>query len=546
MNINETLYKTYYNARSDDLDTPALYTCNGEMITHRRLLHEIDQTAENLSRNKNCNDFRIGVLSTSHYEEAVFLLAASKIGAVCKFIDFTKNIADIHESIVESSVKVLVIGEEFMGMEPFINPTALPVIILGNASPEKPNHRTFQDLIRDAYTCSLQPVEYKENSCAVIINSSGTTGPAKPIELSDRAINAAVVKLQKTDYPLTRDNLLLKMIPSHIGLGLITSLYAGLVIGIPVYYLLIAQPQVSIELFVRFINGYERLLEEHQLSSDTKLLLFGSPMYYRGLLNHADQVRNLSFIGCMLAAGSAMSREELELMDTTFATKGCTVPVVNGYGQNEMAGAVSLNRNGMNRRGSTGIVVDGTKLRIVDITDGSLKGKNAPGKVLERSDSLFLGYENMPERTASSFVKDSNGNMWFDTNDIGYIDDDGFLFITGRTSRIIIHFDQKVSLDKMESKIRMSKYVKDVGVIALHHIPYDLTNAFVTLNDEYSAENVTPEMILESVQSGPNPLTELESLDKLYIIDSFPYLPSGKIDYRALGNNPEIRGNGSL
>ena len=137
----------------------------------------------------------------------------------------------------------------------------------------------------------------------------------------------------------------------------------------------------------------------------------------------------------------------------------------------------------------------------------------------------------------SLFVKDSNGQMWFDTNDIGYIDDDGFLFITGRTSRLIIRFDQKVSLDKMESKIRMSKYVKDVGVISLHHKPYDLTNAFVTLNDEYSTENVSPEMIIESIQSSPNALTELESLDKLYIMDSLPYLLSGKIDYHALGKN---------
>lgn len=537
MNINETLYKTYVNARNDDLNNTAIYTFNGDVITHKRLLNEIDLAAEGLSCIRDCDDFRIGVLSTSHYEEAVFLLAASKIGAVCKFIDFTKNIADIRESIVESSVRVLIIGEEFLEMEPFINPLNLPVIILGGALSEKPNHRTFQDLIKASGSCTLQPVEYKENSCAVIINSSGTTGPAKPIELSDRAINAAVEKMVATDYPMTKGNLLLKMIPSHIGLGLITTLYTGLVIGIPVYYLIIAHPSVSIEFFVKFINGFDKFLDEHRLPSDTRLLLFGSPMYYRGLLSLSDHVQDLSFIGCMLAAGSAMSKEELELMDSTFATKGCKVPVVNGYGQNEMAGAVSLNRNSMNRRGSAGIVVDGTQLKIVDISDGSAKGKNAPGKVLERSESLFLGYENMPERTASSFVKDSNGQMWFDTNDIGYIDDDGFLFITGRTSRLIIRFDQKVSLDKMESKIRMSKYVKDVGVISLHHKPYDLTNAFVTLNDEYSTENVSPEMIIESIQSSPNALTELESLDKLYIMDSLPYLLSGKIDYHALGKN---------
>ena len=334
----------------------------------------------------------------------------------------------------------------------------MPVIVLGGSSSEGSNYCSYQDLIEKSNTCSCKPVEYRKNSCAVLINSSGTTGAPKPIVLSDRAINAAVAKMAKTDYPLSRENLILKIIPSHIGLGLITTLYTGLIMGVPVVYLGGNSAQESIELFIGLLNGYGSFLEKHNLPSNTKLLLFSAPMYYRALYKEADHLQNLSFIGCMLAAGSAMSKEELELMDAAFAAKGCTVPVLNGYGQNEMAGAVTLNLIGKNRRGSAGIVVEGTQLKIVDISTGVTKNNNTPGKILERSESLFLGYENMPERTRSSFVTDENGDRWFDTTDVGYIDDDGFLFITGRSSRIIIRYDQKVSLDKMESKIRISRY----------------------------------------------------------------------------------------
>ena len=92
----------------------------------------------------------------------------------------------------------------------------------------------------------------------------------------------------------------------------------------------------------------------------------------------------------------------------------------------------------------------------------------------------------------------------------------------------------KASLDKIESKIRMSKYVKEVGVIALNHIPYDTPIAFVTLNDEYTGNDITQEMIINDIQSSLNPLNDPEMIERLYIVDSLPYLSSGKIDYMTL------------
>ncbi len=539
MKTRETLYNTYVAAQKNNLKEVALYTRDGEAVTHGRLLDEIDRIAESLLAFKSNDNFKVGILSSSSYEEAVFLLAVNKIGAVSKFIDYTKNITEIGESIAESSINVLVMDIVFLPMEQFINPYKLPVIVLGEVPSKQTNYCTYQELLSKSTGTTNPSAEYRDNTCAVIINSSGTTGTPKPIELSDCAINAAVEKMVKTDYPLYERNLLLKIIPSQIGMGLITTLYTGLIIGIPVIYLGGNSPQESIELFVGLLNSYSAFLENHKISSDAKLLIFGSPMYYRTLYQLFDHLEDLSFIGCMLAGGSAMSKEELEIMDKAFASKGCTVPILNGYGQNEMAGAVTLNQIGMNRRGSAGVAVDSTELMIVDITSGEQLGNNSIGKILERSESLFVQYENMIEETKASFISVDEGEKWFNTNDVGYIDDDGFLFITGRTSRIIIRFDMKVSLDKMESKIRMSKYVKEVGVISQTNIPYDLTVAFVVLNDDFDNDSVTPEMIIEDIQQSRNPLNELEKVDNLKIVDSLPYRSSGKIDYRALEKEAE-------
>lgn len=539
MKTRETLYNTYVNAQKDNSKKVAIFTRDGEAITHGRLIDEINRAAAGLLEYKTGDAYKIGILSSSSYQEAVIMLAASKIGAVTKFIDFTKNITEIIESIAESSISILAIGSEFLPLEPYINRGAMPVIIFDETPIEQTHYIKYKELISFADTSACKPVHFMDNTCAVIINSSGTTGTPKPIELSERAINAAVEKMWRTDYPLNENNLLLKTIPSHIGMGLITTFYTGLITGIPVVYLGGNSPQESIELFIGLLNGYSHYLDTHKLSSETKLLIFGAPMYFRTLFQLFDQLQDLSFIGCMLAGGSAMSKEELKVMDAAFATKGCTVPILNGYGQNEMAGAVTLNQIGMNRRGSAGVAVDGTELLIVDITTGKPVQKNSVGKILERSESLFVQYENMREQTQDSFVSVGTGDKWFNTNDVGYIDDDGFLFITGRTSRIIIRFDMKVSLDKIESKIRESKYIKEVGVISLPNIPYDSTVAFVTLNDEVANNGITPETIIDDIQQSLNPLNEIEKVDKLIIVDKLPYRSSGKIDYLALEKQVE-------
>ena len=210
-------------------------------------------------------------------------------------------------------------------------------------------------------------------------------------------------------------------------MGLITTLYTCLVVGIPVIYFVAYGPKGSIDGVLSTIITFPSFLQKHSLPASTKLLLFASPMFYRGIYQLIDQVSDLSFLGCMLAGGSSMGKEELEVLDAVFASKGCTVPVMNGYGQNEMAGAVTLNQIGRNRRGSAGTAVDGTDLMVVDLQDFKPLPRNAVGKILERSESLFIGYENMPERTEASFITDENGDSWFDTNDVGYLDDDGYL-----------------------------------------------------------------------------------------------------------------------
>lgn len=114
-----------------------------------------------------------------------------------------------------------------------VNHNNLPIIVINEKQDYSKSDSVipFSRLVILADPKSCMPVEFEENKPSVIITSSGTTGAPKPIVHTDASMNRAVQRLFYTDFPLTRDDVLIKVIPAHIGLGLVTSLYTSLVSG---------------------------------------------------------------------------------------------------------------------------------------------------------------------------------------------------------------------------------------------------------------------------------------------------------------------------
>ena len=139
--------------------------------------------------------------------------------------------------------------------------------------------------------------------------------------------------------------------------------------------------------------------------------------------------------------------------------------------------------------------------------------------------------QDMDEKTKAAFYTDEEGNRWFNTHDTGFLNEEGFLFITGRNSRAMIRFDMKVSLDHIEGKLRKSKYLKDVAVVLCGK---DRLVAFLVLYQEYKESGIGKQEILEDIKNGPEPLTDLETLNELVILETMPISQNGKTDYKVL------------
>ncbi|MDX5358547.1 MAG: long-chain fatty acid--CoA ligase [Rhodobacterales bacterium] len=127
------------------------------------------------------------------------------------------------------------------------------------------------------------------------------------------------------------------------------------------------------------------------------------------------------------------------------------VPVFEGYGMTENAATCTVNRPGADRLGSVGQAMPGVKLRIAD-----------DGEIQCMAMANFGGYWNLPEKTAETFTADG----WLRTGDIGRIDEDGFLYITGRLKDIIITAGGKnITPAEIESRLKFSHYISDAVII---------------------------------------------------------------------------------
>ncbi|CAM3814888.1 long-chain fatty acid--CoA ligase [Micrococcus flavus] len=131
--------------------------------------------------------------------------------------------------------------------------------------------------------------------------------------------------------------------------------------------------------------------------------------------------------------------------------RGVGVTILEGYGLTETTAPVTVGRPGKLRIGTVGRPLGGNEIRIED-----------DGEILTRGTSLFRGYRNRPEADEEAFTEDG----WFRTGDLGSLDEDGFLRITGRKKEIIVTAGGKnVAPAQLEDAIRSDALISQVMVV---------------------------------------------------------------------------------
>ncbi|MDT5105931.1 MAG: hypothetical protein QOI25_3444, partial [Mycobacterium sp.] len=209
-----------------------------------------------------------------------------------------------------------------------------------------------------------------------------------------------------------------------------------------------------------------------------------------------------------------------QAMERTFGA-----PVLSAYGMTETAHQATgqpLPARGPVTQGSVGRAT-GVRLRVVD-HDGSTCPVGTEGEIWVHGPTVARGYLDNPGATAQNFV-----DGWFRTGDLGSLDADGCLFLTGRIKNIINRGGEKVSPEHVEAALAACEGVTEAAVFAIPDATYGERVGAAVVVDQ--AETVGPEQILQCCRTQ---LAPFEVPDRLEVVAALPHTAKGALDRRAV------------
>ncbi len=362
----------------------------------------------------------------------------------CKAIIYSKVYADIAEKLRELD----------SGIELFFSKADMEEMIAEGRCLVQAGDKSFKN------------AEVNPDDLAAIVYTSGTTGKSKGVMLTQRNIASNAISACRN---ARGEGCGVLALPLHHTFGMVANVLVPFIFEARIYMTTslrnIQSDMVKIgataafcvplmaELIYKKVwatakeKGKDEILKKGIKISNT-LMKFGIDVRRKLFAEvHEALGGNLELFIC----GGAPLSEKIAYELTSMG-----INVLNGYGITECSPIVSVNRNFANRFGSVGQILDCNEVKIHNPNEEGV------GEIYVRGSNVMVGYYNDEEATKEAFDEDG----WFKTGDLGYVDEDGFLFVTGRIKNLIILSNGKnVSAEELEEKILDEiSYVEEVIV----------------------------------------------------------------------------------
>ncbi len=533
-----TAYGYLKQCNGDRLDAIALHYY-GANITFRELFRHIDTVADAFAAQGVKTGDVVSFLSVQLPETIAAVYALNKIGAIANTIDPRMDIPGIKRMIVDSGSKILVtIDIAFPKVEAILDDIGQDLIITQSAAaslpPVKRLVKTLTTGVDVPYSNTIIKwsafVESGKNTVAVeapyagdatvaITYTGGTTGLPKGVMLTNDSMNAVVMNFMHCDVVREDGDRYLGIIPIFSAYGMVCGMHMPLCLR---------QTLVPIPKFIPATIG--KLVKTYRPNH-----IISTPAFIE-LLMQSREVKNmdLSFLRTLASGGDTMNSGMEQKLNAFRKAHNMRYPLAQGYGMSELSAAASFCVNTVYKEGSVGIPALNTTIGIFDPETGEEKNYYEVGEVCVTGPTMMKGYFHAPEETAHIMRKHDDGQIWIHSGDLGYMDADGFLFIKGRTKRMITRFDgHKVFLVNLENLVGKRADVRNVAAIGV--------------NDRFHVHGQYPMLLVELAQGADSAgackdifvycQENLEERGKpvaVLAVDAVPLTPMGKNDYLAL------------
>jgi long-chain acyl-CoA synthetase len=342
------------------------------------------------------------------------------------------------------------------------------------------------------------------NDLAVLMYTSGTSGTPKGVMLTFNNLQSDVdAAIQHAD--LQHQHRFLGVIPLFHSFGMTAMMLAPIQLGTTVIYL-------SRFSAVATLNA----IREHKVS-----LIFGVPSMFAAIAHLKKASReDFQSIYAFISGAEPLPRPLYDNFLNRFGTK-----IYEGYGLTETSPVVTLNVPQDNRVGSVGKPVPGAIIKIVD-DNGNALSANETGEIWLKGPMIMKGYYNLPNETAAALTADG----FFKTGDLGKVDSDGYLHITGRKKEMIIVAGEKATPREIEDVLLLHPAVADAAVLGKKDPARgEIVVAFVIAKE--GQQIVADELRDFCRQQG---LAQWKCPREVMIVPDLPRSPTGKVLKRVL------------
>lgn len=458
---------------------------------------------------------RVAILQVNCNQHLETYFATAKLGAIYTPLNFRAKGEELTYLLNSSEANTLLVGQRYIDLIKLIRPELTSVKNFISIENKEDSMLSYEDMILSPAQEVVTDID--DDDPTILTYTAGTTGQPKGVILSHNSFASYVLEyVTPADPDMEERNIL----------------------AVPLYHV------AGIQAMLAAVYGGRTLIMERQFDPVEWMKLVETekanrammvPTMLKQLIDHPDFGKyDLSSIKIITYGAAPTSLEIIKKVMEAFPG----VSLINAFGQTETAATITtLNpedhvvtgtkeerEKKLRRLSSIGKPLSDVEMKIVDKQGNELPPEQV-GEIVARGPMVMTGYWGDQEKTGKTIDRDG----WLHTGDMGYRDEDGYFFLAGRTTDMIIRGGENICPEEVEAVLHSHPKIEEAAVIGVPNEEWgEQPIAIVVLKPK---ETSTPEEIIEYCQ---NKLASCKRPSAVIFVDKLPHNSMGKVPKQVL------------